>query len=143
MRRLLLPSRRALCPPDGRALPDLPAPQPGITGPTTPATPRPEAARRLVSIAGSGGGSSSHEEGVVVSLGGTVSATSSGAVSLTGTGSSSGTYDNYGVLLSDSGTTVSTASGQATVGAPAAVAFTVNPVGLPPATSAASVVMLP
>lgn len=37
----------------------------------------------------------------------------------------------------------STASGQATVGAPAAVAFTVNPVGLPPATYNSQIVITP
>ena len=37
----------------------------------------------------------------------------------------------------------STASGQATVGAPAAVAFTVNPVGLPPATYYSQIVITP
>jgi uncharacterized protein (TIGR03437 family) len=38
---------------------------------------------------------------------------------------------------------VSTASGQATAGAPAAVAFTVNPVGLPPATYNSQIVITP
>jgi uncharacterized protein (TIGR03437 family) len=39
--------------------------------------------------------------------------------------------------------TLSTASGQATAGAPAAVAFTVNPVGLPPATYYSQIVITP
>jgi hypothetical protein len=67
-----------------------------------------------VTITGSGRGSGPGEDGVVI-FGSTVQATSSGAVSIKGSGSASGNGFNFGVYLSDSSTKVRTVNGALTI----------------------------
>ena len=83
----------------------------GITGTNTLVT----AGSGSTSLTGTGQGAGTDNQGIVIESDAAVTSTGTATIALTGTGSAAGSSDNEGILITDTGTDVTSVSGQVTL----------------------------